>query len=78
VLTREDCEALAAVAIEHDLFVVSDEIYSRLIYEGRHVSLYSIDGMAERCVLMDGLSKAWAMCAGGSASGPCRCSWRSA
>jgi aspartate/methionine/tyrosine aminotransferase len=62
VLTREDCEALAAVAIEHDLFVVSDEIYSRLIYEGRHVSLYSIDGMAERCILMDGLSKAWAMC----------------
>jgi aspartate aminotransferase len=62
VLTREDCEAIAAVAIEHDLFVVSDEIYSRLIYEGRHVSLYSIEGMAERCVLMDGLSKAWAMC----------------
>ena len=62
VLTREDCEAIAAVAIEHDLFVVSDEIYSRLIYDGRHVSLYSIDGMAERCVLMDGLSKAWAMC----------------
>jgi aspartate/methionine/tyrosine aminotransferase len=62
VLTREDCEAIAGVAIEHDLFVVSDEIYSRLIYDGRHVSLYSIDGMAERCVLMDGLSKAWAMC----------------
>ena len=62
VLTREDCEAIAAVAIEHDLFVLSDEIYSRLVYEGSHVSLYSIDGMAERCVLMDGLSKAWAMC----------------
>ena len=62
VLTRADCEAIAAVAIEHDLFVVSDEIYSRLIYEGGHVSLYSIEGMAERCILMDGLSKAWAMC----------------
>ena len=62
VLTREDCEAVAAIAIEHDLFVVTDEIYSRLIYEGRHVSPYSIDGMAERCLLMDGLSKAWAMC----------------
>ena len=62
VLTRADCEAIAAVAIEHDLFVVSDEIYSRLVYEGHHVSPYSIDGMAERCVLMDGLSKAWAMC----------------
>jgi aspartate/methionine/tyrosine aminotransferase len=62
VLTREDCEAIAAVAIEHDLFVVSDEIYSRLVYEGSHVSPYSIEGMAERCVYMDGLSKAWAMC----------------
>jgi len=62
VLTRADCEAIAAVAIEHDLFVVSDEIYARLVYEGQHVSPYSIDGMAERCVLMDGLSKAWAMC----------------
>jgi aspartate/methionine/tyrosine aminotransferase len=50
------------VLIERDLFVVSDEIYSRLVYEGSHVSPYSIDGMAERCVLMDGLSKAWAMC----------------
>jgi aspartate/methionine/tyrosine aminotransferase len=62
VLTREDCEAIAAVATEHDLFVVSDEIYSRLVYEGQHVSPYAIEGMAERCVLMDGLSKAWAMC----------------
>jgi aspartate/methionine/tyrosine aminotransferase len=62
VLTRADCEAIAAVAIEHGLFVVSDEIYSRLVYGGSHVSLYSIDGMAERCILMDGLSKAWAMC----------------
>jgi len=62
VLTREDCEAIASVAIEHDLFVVSDEIYSRLVYEGNHVSLYAVDGMAERTVLMDGLSKAWAMC----------------
>jgi aspartate/methionine/tyrosine aminotransferase len=62
VLTREDCEAIAALAAERDLFVLSDEIYSRLVYEGSHVSLYGIEGMAERCVLMDGLSKAWAMC----------------
>jgi aspartate aminotransferase len=62
VLTREDCEAIAGLAIERDIFVLSDEIYSRLVYEGEHVSAYSIPGMAERCVLMNGLSKAWAMC----------------
>ena len=62
VMTREDCEAIAQVALEHDLIVLSDEIYNRLIYDGDHVSLYSLDGMAERTILMDGLSKAWAMC----------------
>ncbi len=62
VLTRADCEAITQLAIERDLFVLSDEIYSRLVYEGSFVSPYSMPGMAERCVLMDGLSKAWAMC----------------
>ena len=62
MLLREDCEAIAALAQEHDLIVLSDEIYRRLVYEGEHVSLYSLDGMAERTILMDGLSKAWAMC----------------
>ncbi len=62
VLTRADCEAIAQLAIEHDLMVLSDEIYERLCYDGEHVSLYSIDGMAERTVLLGGVSKAWAMC----------------
>ncbi|GAC1340699.1 MAG: pyridoxal phosphate-dependent aminotransferase [Candidatus Dormibacteria bacterium] len=62
VLTRPDCEAIATLAMERDLVVLSDEIYGRLIYEGRHVSLYGIPGMAERTILLDGLSKAWAMC----------------
>ncbi len=62
VLTREDCEGIAAIAAEHDLVVLSDEIYSRIIYDGEHVSLYGLDGMAERTVLLDGVSKAWAMC----------------
>jgi aspartate/methionine/tyrosine aminotransferase len=62
VLTREDCEAIAQLAIEHDLVVLSDEIYERLTYDGEHVSLYGVDGMAERTVLLDGVSKAWAMC----------------
>jgi aspartate aminotransferase len=62
ILTRSDCEAIAALAIKHDLIVLSDEIYNRLSYDGEHVSLYGIDGMAERTIYMDGLSKAWAMC----------------
>ena len=62
VLTRDDCEAIATIAQEHDLVVLSDEIYRRLVYDGEHVSLYELDGMAERTILMDGLSKAWAMC----------------
>jgi len=62
ILTRDDCEQLASVAIEHDLIVLSDEIYNRLSYDAGHVSLYGIDGMAGRTIYMDGLSKAWAMC----------------
>jgi aspartate aminotransferase len=62
ILTREDCEEIARIATEHDLIVLSDEIYNRLSYDSKHVSLYGIEGMAERTVYMDGLSKAWAMC----------------
>jgi aspartate aminotransferase len=62
VLTREDCENIATLATERDLVVLTDEIYNRLTYDGDHVSLYGTDGMAERTVLMDGVSKAWAMC----------------
>ena len=62
ILTQEDCEEIARIAMEHDLIVLSDEIYNRLTYDARHVSLYGIPGMAERTIYMDGLSKAWAMC----------------
>jgi aspartate aminotransferase len=62
VLTRDDCESIGQLAIERDLVVLSDEIYGRLTYDSEHVSLYGIDGMAERTVLLDGVSKAWAMC----------------
>ena len=62
ILTQEDCEEIARIAIEHDLVVLSDEIYNRLTYDAKHVSLYGIPGMAERTIYMDGLSKAWAMC----------------
>ena len=62
VLTREDVEVIARLAVEHDLLVVSDEIYSQIVYGPEHVSILSLPGMQERTVLMDGMSKAYAMC----------------
>ena len=63
ILTREDVETIARLAVEHDLLVLSDEIYSQLTYDGfQHVSLLAQPGMKERTVLMDGMSKAYAMC----------------
>ncbi len=63
VLTRDDVEFIARLANQHDLLVIADEIYSQLVYDGfQHVSLLSQPGMKERTVLMDGMSKAYAMC----------------
>jgi aminotransferase len=61
ILTRGDAEALAAMACEHNLLVIADEIYSELIYEGEPLSLASLPGMKERTVLLHGFSKGWAM-----------------
>lgn len=61
ILEREDLEDIAQVCIEHDIFVLSDEIYSELTYKGKHVSIASISGMRERTVLINGFSKAYAM-----------------
>jgi aspartate/methionine/tyrosine aminotransferase len=62
VLTRTDLEAIAALAIEHDLWVLSDEIYGRILYDGEeHVSIASMPGMAERTIVLDGFSKKFAM-----------------
>jgi len=62
VLTEEDVAFIARLAIEHDLVVISDEIYSQIVYGHEHVSILSQPGMKERTVLMDGMSKAYAMC----------------
>jgi aspartate/methionine/tyrosine aminotransferase len=62
VLTRDDLERIAAVAIEHDLIVLSDEIYSRILYDGaEHVSIAALPGMVERTIVLDGFSKTYAM-----------------
>jgi aspartate/methionine/tyrosine aminotransferase len=61
VLTAEDVNFVCDLAEKHDLLVVSDEIYSQLVYGFHHVSPMSHPGMRERTVLMDGLSKSYAM-----------------
>ena len=61
VLTRSDLEAVAEVAVERDLLVLTDEIYGRIVYEGEHVSLATLPGMRDRTILLDGFSKTWAM-----------------
>jgi aspartate aminotransferase len=62
VLTRSDLERIAELAVEHDLWVVADEIYGRILYDGtEHVSLAALSGMAERTIVLDGFSKTFAM-----------------
>ncbi len=61
VLEQKDLEEIAKVVIEHDLFVMTDEIYSELIYLEKHVSIASLPGMKERTVYINGFSKAFAM-----------------
>lgn len=61
VMSRADLEAIAELAIRHDIYVLSDEIYAELTYEGEHVSIASLPGMKERTILMNGFSKAFAM-----------------
>jgi aspartate/methionine/tyrosine aminotransferase len=62
VLTRSDIERVAELAIRHDLWVLADEIYGRILYDGaEHVSIASLPGMAERTIVLDGFSKTYAM-----------------
>jgi len=61
VATRELLEQIVAIAREHDLYLISDEIYDRLTYEGRHTCLPTLPGAYERTILLNGFSKAYAM-----------------
>lgn len=62
IMEREDLEKIAQVVIDHDLMVLSDEIYSELTYGGKtHVSIATIEGMKERTVVINGFSKSYAM-----------------
>lgn len=61
IMTKEDLEAVAKVVIDHDIFVLSDEIYSELTYGDKHVPIATIPGMWERTITINGFSKAYAM-----------------
>ncbi|MEM2202086.1 MAG: pyridoxal phosphate-dependent aminotransferase [Candidatus Bathyarchaeia archaeon] len=62
ILTREDLKVIAdCIANRDDVIVLSDEIYSRIIYEGTHESIASLPGMKEKTIILDGFSKTYAM-----------------
>ncbi len=61
IMEKEDLEAIANVVIEHDLYVLSDEIYAELTYQQDHVTIASLPGMRERTVLINGFSKSYSM-----------------
>lgn len=61
IMTAEDLKPIVDVVLKHDIFVVSDEIYSELSYMGDHVSIASFPGMQERTILINGFSKGFAM-----------------
>ena len=60
-MSREELKDIADVVLQHDLFVISDEIYSELTYEGIHTSIAELPGMRDRTIVINGFSKSYAM-----------------
>jgi aspartate aminotransferase len=61
VFSNATLEKLAALAVKHDLWVISDEIYARILFSGEYKSIWALPGLAERTVIIDGFSKSFAM-----------------
>jgi aspartate aminotransferase len=61
MLSREELAAIAEIVSKYDAMILSDEIYSRIVYDGEFVSITSFPGMAERTIILDGFSKTYAM-----------------
>ena len=61
VFHKEALEKIAALAVQHDLWVLTDEIYARILFAGEYQSIWALPGMAERTVIIDGFSKSFAM-----------------
>src|SRR5256714_5502793 len=62
VLSTRDLEQIAELAMRHDFYVLTDEVYGQITYDGQHASIMTVPGMLERTIYSDGLSKAYAMC----------------
>ncbi len=61
IVPAEDLEVIAEVAVKHNIPMLADEIYSRMIYEGEFASISAFDGMADKLIILDGFSKTYAM-----------------
>ena len=61
ILSLEDLEQIASLVADRDIIVMTDEVYSRMVYEGQHHSILSLDGMKEKTILIEGFSKTYAM-----------------
>ncbi len=61
VMSKKEISELADLVADHDIFVLSDEIYEKLVYEGEHISIGSLPGMGEKTITINGFSKAYAM-----------------
>jgi aminotransferase len=61
VMKKKDLEGIADVVVEHDLIVISDEVYDQLTYDGKHTCFAALNGMQDRTILLNGFSKAYAM-----------------
>ncbi len=61
VFSEETLAQIAALAVKHDLWVMADEIYARILFSGEYKSIYALPGMAERTIIIDGFSKTFAM-----------------
>lgn len=61
VFSVETLEAIAELALKHDLWVITDEIYARIVFSGEYKSIWSMSGMPERTIIIDGFSKSFAM-----------------
>ena len=61
VLTSEDMKGIAELAEKHDAYILSDEVYSKMVYEGKHVSIYDYPEVRDRVILLEGHSKTYAM-----------------
>ncbi len=61
VMDKDDLKAISDIVIDHDLLIISDEVYSELSYDNKHVATASIEGLFERTITLNGFSKAYAM-----------------